>query len=159
MKEEQKKSGRPPKYDAEYFPHFCNHNRTLEIIVDKYGNEGYAFFYRLQELLGRTPSQGYDAYSDLKYEYLLSKTGVDHEKADEIITLLCDFGEIDAMMWNDEKLIWWQNFVDSLKVLYKKRKNELPTKIDFFKKVMLEKGPNQHPEIHKVKESKANNTR
>ena len=158
MIEEQKKSGRPRKYDAEYFPHFCNHNRTLEIIVDKYGNEGYAFFYRLQELLGRTPSQGYDAYSDLKYEYLLSKTGVDHEKADEIIALLCEFGELDGNLWRKKKVIWWYAFVKSLKELYKKRKNQLPEKDDFMLALSREerfRGTEeeefQGTEIHKVK--------
>ena len=130
--------GRPPKYDAEYFPHYCNHNRTLEIIVDKHGNEGYGFCYRLQELLGKTPRHGYDASSELKYEYLLSKTGVKHEKADEIITLLCEFGELDGNLWKESKVIWWYSFVESLKELYKRRKNQLPQQKDFMFSLSLE---------------------
>ena len=148
----EKKVGRPRKYDAEFFPHFCNHNRILEIIIDKYGNNGYAFYYRLREILGKTPKHGYDANSKMKYDYLLTKTGVDSELAVLIIELLCEFGEIDADLWKIEKLIWWQNFVDSLKELYKKRRNELPTKNDFKTSVLIEK-ENQGTEIHKVKES------
>ena len=148
----EKKVGRPRKYDAEFFPHFCNHNRILEIIIDKHGNDGYAFYYRLREMLGKTPKHGYDANSTMKHDYLLTKTGVDSELADLIIALLCEFGEIDADLWKIEKLIWWQNFVDSLKELYKKRKNELPTKNDFKTSVLIEK-ENQGTEIHKVKES------
>ena len=148
----EKRVGRPHKYDAEYFPHFCNHNRILEIIVAKFGNDGYSFYYRLREILGKTPKHGYDANSKLKYDYLLTKTGVDSELADSIIALLCEFGEIDANLWKIKKLIWWQNFVDSLKELYKKRKNELPTKNDFELSVLMQK-ENQGTEIHKVKES------
>ena len=29
--------------------------------------------------------------------------------------------------WKDDKVIWWQNFVNSLEKLYKKRANDLPT--------------------------------
>ena len=129
-----------------------NGARILEIIIDKYGNNGYAFYYRLREILGKTPKHGYDANSKMKYDYLLTKTGVDSELADLIIALLCEFGEIDADLWKIEKLIWWQNFVDSLKELYKKRKNELPTKSDFQVSVLIEE-ENQGIEIHKVKES------
>ena len=147
----EKRVGRPRKYDAEYFPHFCNHNRILEIIIDKHGNDGYAFYYRLREMLGKTPKHGYDANSKMKYDYLLTKTGVDSEIADLVISLLCEFGEINAALWREEKLIWWQNFVDSLKELYKKRKNELPTINDFMVSVLRNKR-NQGTEIHKVKE-------
>ena len=149
MVDSERHVGRPRKHDAEYFPHFCNPNRILEIIEDKYGNDGYGFYYRLRELLGKTPKHGYDANNTLKYDYLLSKTGVDSDFADEIIALLCDFGELDGDLWRDKKLLWWQNFVDSLKVLYKKRKNELPKKADFIISVLIEE-ENQGTEIHKV---------
>ena len=101
-------------------------------------------------MLGKTPKHGYDANNTLKYNYLLSKTGVDSDFADEIIALLCDFGELDGDLWRDKKLLWWQNFVNSLKELYKKRKNELPKKADFIMSVLIEE-ENQGTEIHKVK--------
>ena len=138
MEHSKNRPGRPRKYDADYFPHKCNHNRILEIIVHKYGNEGYGFYYRLQELLGKTPHHGYDASSTMKYEYLQSKTGVDHEKVDEIIALLCEFGELDGDLWRKKKVIWWYAFVKSLKELYKRRKNQLPQQKDFMFSLSLE---------------------
>ena len=153
MEQYETRPGRPRRYDADFFPHKCNHNRILEIIVDKYGNEGYGFYYRLRELLGKTPNHGYDASTLMKYEYLLSKTGVDHEKADEIIALLCEFGEFDGNLWKENKVIWWYSFVESLKELYKKRKNQLPEKEDFMNSLFME-DVFRGTEIHKVKESK-----
>ena len=159
MDQYETRPGRPRRYDADFFPHKCNHNRILEIIVDKYGNEGYGFYYRLQELLGKTPNHGYDASTTMKYEYLQSKTGVDHEKVDEIIALLCEFGELDGNLWRKKKVIWWYAFVKSLKELYKKRKNQLPRKDDFMLCLSIEEEFRgieeeeelQGTEIHKVK--------
>ena len=143
---------RKQKHCVDYFPHDCHLTKILRIVTKKFGNDGYAFYYRLREMLGKTPKHGYDANSTMKHDYLLTKTGVDSELAVLIIELLCEFGEIDADLWKIEKLIWWQNFVDSLKELYKKRKNELPTKSEFELSVLIEK-ENQGTEIHKVKES------
>ena len=143
----ENKKGRPRRYDADYFPHYCNHNRILEIIMDKQGNKGYGFYSRLQELLGKTPGHGYDANNELKYEYLLTQTGVDSDTADEIIALLCDFDELDAELWREYKIIWWDKFVETLKELYSRRKNNLPTKEDFTK---IPDDELQKSETHKV---------
>ena len=143
----ENKKGRPRRYDADYFPHYCNHNRILEIIMDKQGNKGYGFYYRLQELLGKTPGHGYDANNELKYEYLLTQTGVDSDTADEIIALLCDFDELDAELWREYKIIWWDKFVETLKELYSRMKNNLPTKEDFIK---IPDDELQKSETHKV---------
>ena len=126
MKKKTKK-GRPRRYDADYFPHYCRPNTPLEIIIGKYGNEGYAFYYRLQELLGRTNGHFYDHDSELKREYFAKATGVDRKKAEMFIDFLCELGEIDKKCWKQDSVIWWQNFVDSLEKLYKKRANDLPT--------------------------------
>ena len=126
MKKKTKK-GRPRRYDADYFPHYCRPNTPLEIIIGKYGNEGYAFYYRLQELLGRTNGHSYGYDSELRKEYLAKATGVDRKKAEMFIDFLCELGEINKQCWKDDKVIWWQNFVNSLEKLYKKRANDLPT--------------------------------
>ena len=62
------------------------------------------------------------------------------EKADEIIALLCEFGELDGDLWRKKKVIWWYAFVKSLKELYKRRKNQLPEKDDFILVLLSEEG-------------------
>jgi len=126
MNPNKQKKGRPERYEADYFPHQCHHSKTLEIFVEEYGNEGYAFFYRLQELLGRTKGHGYFANKKVDMAYLCKKTGVDEKPLIEMIEFLCEIGEINKKIWRDNYCIWWPNFVDSLKELYKRRKNGLP---------------------------------
>ncbi len=71
---------RPKKNTVEYFPHNCHWSKELEIFVDRYRNDGYAFYYRLFELLGLTPDHKYDCSKSIDNQYLASKTGVTKKK-------------------------------------------------------------------------------
>jgi hypothetical protein len=44
---------REQRRDVDYFPHECNHGRKMHIIESKYGNNGYAAWFKLLEELGR----------------------------------------------------------------------------------------------------------
>jgi len=44
---------RPNKQGVDYFPHFVNHGKTMFILEEKFGNNGYAFWFKLLELLGK----------------------------------------------------------------------------------------------------------
>ena len=128
MNPNKQKKGRPERYEADYFPHQCHHSKTLEIFVEEYGNEGYAFFYRLQEVLGITKGHGYCATGTLNMSYLCKKTGIkEEERLQEMIKFLCELGEIDKKRWEDDEIIWWPNFVEVFKKLYSRRKVDLPT--------------------------------
>jgi len=122
---------RPRKNIVDYFPHDCNQDMILDIIVGQYGNDGYVFFYRLRELLGRTDGHTYKCETQLELNYLLTQTVNDGEKVKAIINLLCELGAIDKGIWDNEQRIWWQSFVDLLDDVYEKRLNEKPTKDSF----------------------------
>jgi ribosomal protein S13 len=122
---------RPRKNIVDYFPHDCNQDMILDIIVGQYGNDGYVFFYRLRELLGRTDGHTYKCETQLELNYLLTQTVNDGEKVKAIINLLCELGAIDKEIWDNEQRIWWQSFVDLLDGVYDKRKNDKPTKNSF----------------------------
>ena len=122
---------RPRKNIVDYFPHDCNQDMILDIIVGQYGNDGYVFFYRLRELLGRTDGHTYKCETQLELNYLLTQTVNDGEKVKAIINLLCELGAIDKGIWDNEQRIWWQSFVDLLDDVYDKRINDKPTKDSF----------------------------
>jgi hypothetical protein len=44
---------REQRRDVDYFPHECNHGRKMHIIESKYGNNGYAAWFKLLEELGK----------------------------------------------------------------------------------------------------------
>ena len=121
---------RPKKNTVDYFPHDCHPNKELEIFINKHGNEGYAFYYRLFELLGVTPDHRYDCNKSVNYQYLLTKTGVKEDSFEQLMISLVDLDIVDKELWKD-KIIWVQSFVDSIADVYKSRTTELPTKDSF----------------------------
>ena len=122
---------RPKKNTVDYFPHDCHPNKELEIFINKHGNEGYAFYYRLFELLGVTPDHRYDCNKSVNYQYLLTKTGVKEDSFEQLMISLVDLDIVDKELWKD-KIIWVQSFVDSIADVYKTRTTELPTKEDLY---------------------------
>ena len=90
---------RPKKNTVDYFPHDCHPNKELEIFISKHGNEGYAFYYRLFELLGVTPDHRYDCNKSVNYQYLLTKTGVKEDSFEQLMISLVDLDIVNEKQW------------------------------------------------------------
>lgn len=43
---------RPTKTSVDYFPHMTHSGKTIAILEARWGNDGYAFWFKLLELLG-----------------------------------------------------------------------------------------------------------
>ena len=102
----------------------------MQILQHKYGNDGYAVWFKLLEVLGNSDGQYYDCTDPLNWEYLLSTFAVDNFLAIEIMDTLARIDAIDPELWA-EKIIWVEKFVENLKQVYTKREVETPTKPSF----------------------------
>jgi len=120
---------RPHRATVEYFPHFCNSGTTKFVLQERFGNDGYAFWYRLLELLGRTDNHFYNFSKPQSWEFLLAETFVDSATANRILETLAELETIDAELF-EKKIIWCQKFVDNLASLYARRKSPLPVRPD-----------------------------
>ncbi len=118
---------RPKKQTIEYFPHYVNSGKTLFILESEFGNDGYAFWFKLLELLGSTEGHVYDVRNPSELRFLLAKTRVSEETAFKILNLLSELDAIDSELWTN-KLIWSQNLVDNVADVYTRRKMEKPSK-------------------------------
>lgn len=123
--------GRPTKETVDYYPHFVKGGRTIFILESKYGNDGYAFWFKLLEILGDAEGHYYDCSVPNNWAYLLAKTRCSEDTAKDIINSLLALGKIDSKLWNDRQVIWCQHFVDNLSSVYKRRNIEAPTKPSF----------------------------
>ena len=121
---------RPKKDTVDYFPHDCHHSRELEIFINKHGSEGYAFYFRLLELLGITPDHRYDCNKSINYEYLLTITDIQKDRFEILMETLVSLDVVDEKLWG-KRIIWVQSFVDSIAEVYARRTTDLPT-IDSF---------------------------
>lgn len=120
--------GRMRKQTAEYFPHFARGGRTLFILEKRWGNDGYAFWFKLLELLCNCDGHYYDCSKVTDIEYLASNASVSAEVATEILDMLAEMENIDKPLWEQKKIIWCQALVDNLASLYSKRTTDLPKK-------------------------------
>lgn len=117
--------GRPQKYTVDYFPHFVKEGKTIFILQSQYRNDGYAFWFKLLEIVSATDNHVLDVRNSADWQYLLAKTLVDEETGQKILDLLADLDAIDSKLWSI-KIIWIQKLVDNFTDIYKKRGQNLP---------------------------------
>ncbi len=116
---------------VDYFPHLVKCGRTICILEAKYGNDGYAFWYKLLETLGESDGHYYDCRKPTNWEYLLAKTRVSAETAESVIATLVDLGKVDAELWRGFRVLWVGNLVGNLEEVYRTRNTPLPQKPSF----------------------------
>jgi DnaD/phage-associated family protein len=100
------------------------------VLESKYGNDGYAFWFKLLEVLGSTNGMYYDCNNVADWEFLLAKTHLSSETVTDILNILADLEAIDQDLWLG-KIIWSQNLVDNVKDSFKRRSTETPIKPSF----------------------------
>lgn len=154
---------RPQKQTVDYFPHDANASAgdTLTVLQSRFGNDGYAFWFKLLEKLASTEGHYIDCRNSTKWQLLLAKTGVDELLGVEIMNLLVEMQAIDKDLW-ESKLIWCQKLVDNISEVYKNRRREIPQKPIITGNNAITTGDNAitTPDStqSKVKYSKVNNT-
>lgn len=113
--------GRNNKQTADYFPHYIGSSRTKFILERRWKNDGYAFWFKLLELLCAADGQYYDCWERLNWDYLVSFTGVSSEMAEEILGTLAAINKIDRELWEKCRVVWVESLIANLKSLYDKR--------------------------------------
>ena len=154
---------RPAKQTVDYFPHIIKNGKTITILENKFGNDGYAFWFKLLEILGSTEGHFYEYTNTTDKEFLHARTLVSEETAKEILDLLANLNAIDPELWQ-ENIIWSDNFVDNIEDAYSRRKVNVPHKptvkevndnINESEEGLSEVSDNINPQS-KVNESKVN---
>lgn len=123
---------RPKKATVDYFPHVCQHGQTMFVLEQRYGNDGYAFWFKLLETLGATEGHALDLNGEAAWEFLQAKTRLDGVSCTGILDLLAKLGSIDPDLWV-ERVVWSQHFVDGIAPVYANRRVETPTRPSFYR--------------------------
>ncbi|MDH5560194.1 MAG: DUF4373 domain-containing protein [Deltaproteobacteria bacterium] len=115
------------KNRVDYFPHYIHHKKTLFILEDRFGNDGYAFWFKLLELLGNSDGHFLELSKTTHRRFLSAKTKMKEARCFLILDLLAELEAIDVDLWG-EKVIWSQNFIEGIADVYIKRNDVLPSK-------------------------------
>ncbi len=123
---------RPIKAGVDYFPHDTDaaSRKTIFTLESIFGNDGYAFWFKLLETLGTQEGLSFDCNKAPDWLFLTAKMRVSSETATEILNTLAKIEAIDPKLW-EKKIIWVQNFADRLNDVYKKRSTNIPQKPDY----------------------------
>lgn len=116
------------KFTVEYFSHDCGYRMTVFTLEQKYGNDGYALWFKLLETLGSARGHYLDFNKDVTLNFLASKAHIEKDMCLNILNDLSDLDAIDKELWGNYKVIWCQNFVDRLSKVYSDRRSPLPPK-------------------------------
>ncbi len=115
---------RPKKNNVEYFPHTVTHGKKMSYIEKKYRNDGYATWFKILEELGSTDNHYLNLSDEVQLMFLSDKCLITEELLIDIINDLVRLKEFDAELWNDNKIIYCQKFIDSIQDAYSKRTND-----------------------------------
>jgi hypothetical protein len=118
---------RPIRKNVDYFPHYLSDGKKMYFIEHKYGNDGYAVWFKLLESLASTNDHWLNLNDRSNIMFLSAKCKVSEEMLFNILNDLSDLGEISKELWQS-KVIWSDKFIESIEDAYTRRNNKC---IDF----------------------------
>lgn len=118
----------PQKNKVDYFPHPTTHGKKMSYLEKKYGNDGYATWFKILEELGNTDYHYLDLSDDVQVMFLSDRCLISEEMLINVINDLIRLKEFDKILWQSNKILFNEKFVESVKDAYKKRNNECVTK-------------------------------
>lgn len=114
---------RPQKNTVDYFPHLIGSGKKMQYIEMKYGNDGYATWFKLLETLAITEHHFLNINDDIELMFLSAKCRVSVDILIAIIEDLVKLKVFDKSMW-DKRVLWSQMFIDHIQDAYKRRENK-----------------------------------
>jgi len=118
---------RPERNNVDYFPFICEEGKKMYYIEETYGNDGFATFVKILRELAKAEYHYLDLSKPTTVMFLSAKCKVSKETLISIINDLVDLDKFNLMLWSENKIIWCQDFVDSIQDAYFKRKNNCIT--------------------------------
>lgn len=118
---------RPERNNVDYFPFFCEDGNKMFYIEETYGNDGFAVFLKLLRELAKTDYHYLNLSKPTTLMFLSAKCKVSKEVLESIVKDLVELGKFDKVLWEENKIVWCQDFVDSIQDAYFKRKNKCIT--------------------------------
>jgi hypothetical protein len=115
---------RPQKNTVDYFPFYCEDGSKMFYIEETYGNDGFATFIKILKELARVEYHYLDLSKKSSVMFLSAKCKVSIEVLEAIISDLVMLEKFDSELWNENKIIWCESFIESIQDAYAKRTNK-----------------------------------
>lgn len=120
--------GRPQTNKVSWFPHPVTHGKKMSYMEKKYGNNGYAVWFKILEELGNTDYHYLDLSDEVQIMFLSDRCLVSEEVLLSMINDLIRLKEFDKTLWEENQILFSEKFLESVQEAYKKRSNDCITK-------------------------------
>jgi len=114
---------RPQRNNVDYFPFLCEEGEKMYYLEETYGNDGFATFVKLLRELAKVDYHYLNLSKPSSLMFLSAKCKVSKEVLEAIISDLVMLEKFDKVLWTENKVIWCQDFIDSIQDAYSKRSN------------------------------------
>lgn len=118
---------RPQLNTVNYFPFYCEEGSKMFYLEETYGNDGFACFVKILRELAKTENHYLDLSKNTTLMFLSAKCKVPKLTLESIIKDLVELGKFDKVLWEENSIIWCQDFIDSIQDAYVKRKSKCIT--------------------------------
>ena len=129
-------AGRKEKNTVDYFPHYCNHGKTLYILENKFGKDGYNVWFKTLEELGKNENHYIDCRNHETWEFMQAKMQLISTELEKMYTTCANLDAIHKELW-ENRIIWSSNFVDNIRDAYKRRNNLCMNFLDLCKHLLI----------------------
>lgn len=120
---------RPEKMNVEYFPHYISDGKKMSHLQKRFGNDGYATWFKMLEELAKADHHYLDLRDEIQVMFLSDKCDVSEQQLIEIVDILSRLGAFDQEMWS-HRIVWSAKFNDSVQDAWKRRNTPLMSKDD-----------------------------
>lgn len=114
---------RKERNSADYFPHQIGSGRKMFVIERKFGNDGYATWFKILEALTITDYHYLDLNQEDQVIFLAARCNVDEDLLIKIVNELSKIGAINQFLW-ERKVIWSDYFIENISDAYIRRNNK-----------------------------------
>jgi len=114
---------RPQRNNVDYFPFLCEEGEKMFYLEETYGNDGFATFVKLLRELAKVDYHYLNLSKPSSMMFLSAKCKVSKEVLNAIISDLVELGKFDRLLWEENSIVWCQDFIDSIQDAYSKRTN------------------------------------
>lgn len=114
---------RPQKQGLDYFPHDTDamNDEKLEIMQLLYGNDGYAFYFKMLERIYRTPDFMLDVSDAETKKVMIKKCDVDEMMFDMMLQSCIKHGLFDASLFNEFGIVSSDGIIKRAEIVISKR--------------------------------------
>ena len=114
---------RKERNSADYFPHIIGSGRKMFVIERKFGNDGYASWFKILETLAITEYHFIDLSHEDQLIYLAAKCNVEEDLLIKILDELSKIDAINKFLWS-KKIVWSDYFIENIADAYLRRNNK-----------------------------------